>query len=48
MNALQSSAFPAEAKEVQIKWIECEDLDGMDADQIYLLLKESQDAFSVQ
>lgn len=37
-----------EAKEVQIKWIECEDLDGMDADQIYLLLKESQDAFSVQ
>ena len=37
-----------EPKEVRIKWIEDQDLDALTADEIYSLLKDSWEAFSIQ
>lgn len=37
-----------EPKEVRIKWIEDEDLDALTADEIYSLLQDSLEAFSIQ
>lgn len=37
-----------EPKEVRVKWIEDQDLDALTADEIYSLLKDSWEAFSIQ